>query len=63
MNPFTKRVAAVVLAASLTVAANPLIAAPRDERGDVPRIVKVIKKLQKLLGISTHDEQPVPPRP
>lgn len=62
MKFVTRRVAAAVLAAVLLLPAAPVaVAGPRDgDPGD--HIVRIIKKLQKLFGISAQSD-PLPPRP
>ena len=66
MKLWTRRAAAVMLAAVLSL---PVMAGgtPRDREGRdgdrVAKIVKVIKKIQRLLGIATNDDLPLPPPP
>lgn len=62
MKFVSRRVAAALLAAVLLVPVAPAaFAGPRD--GDArDRIVRIIKKLQNLFGISTQSD-PMPPRP
>jgi hypothetical protein len=59
-----RSVAALTLAAVLTFP----VAAGADPRGsdreDISqRIVRIVKKLQKMLGASTQESLPMPPRP
>jgi hypothetical protein len=62
MTTYSHRAAAVVLAACLTVStsvgATPHDRSPRER--DVPKILKLIKK---LVGIGTLDDLPLPPPP
>lgn len=65
MKSTLRRAAAVVLAAAL-ISPHVAVAAPqaRDRDHDKSgRIVIVIKKIQKLFGISTNDDLPQPPIP
>lgn len=57
--------AAVALAVVLFVQAPAVSATPKDGIGrDVPaKIVKFIKKLQNLFGVSSNTDAPQPPRP
>ncbi len=59
------RVSAAALALAICVSISPIAtAAPADREMDVrERIVRVIKKVQRLLGIGTCEETPLPPRP
>jgi hypothetical protein len=64
MKFHVRGLAAVVLAAVLSLSMAPLsVAAPRDPGDDPPAIVKIIKKFRKLFGLVANDEQPIPPRP
>jgi hypothetical protein len=57
-------IAAIAVAVFLSVSAPAASAKPRDSRWDVPSsIVKIVKKLQDLFGVSTHTDAPQPPRP
>lgn len=54
-------VAALAVALSLPLAAAP---SPQKERSrDKDEIVRIIKKIQRLIGISTNDDLPLPPPP
>lgn len=56
---FLAAVAIAVLVSNMSVAA-----APRDRGTRLdPKIVKVIKQLQKIFGVSSHTDAPMPPRP
>lgn len=66
MTSFSRRTAAFVVAVALSVpVALVSVAGPRHDRGpDLPaKIVKIVKHLQKLFGISTNETLPQPPRP
>ena len=65
MKRHARSVAAAVLAVFLSIQVVPVAAAfPRGGRDDFPeRITRVLKKLQRLIGISTHEDGPVPPKP
>jgi hypothetical protein len=64
MKVFCRKVAAVLLATVLSLAYVPVaIAAPPDRDDIGSRITRIIKKLQRLVGITTTDDAPVPPRP
>lgn len=59
-------VAAAMLAVVLALSAGPAASAGQGEKRDagVPsKLVRVIVKIQKLLGVSTQSDQPVIPRP
>lgn len=64
MRFYSRRAAAIVLAVALSLP-SVVLASPRErERGrDKQEIVRIIKKIQKLLGISTNDDLPLPPPP
>ena len=58
------RAARVLVAALLSLLVVAASAQPRErDRGVPPGISKILKKIQKALGITLHDEQPLPPRP
>lgn len=66
MKLHSRRIAAVVLAAVLSLSLAPLsLAAPRDDRPTDFRgkFIRVVKKLQHLFGASALDHQTYPPRP
>lgn len=64
MKSHSRRAAAVLLAVVVTFAAAPdVFAGPRRDRELPNPIVRIIKKFQKIFGISTQDDQPLPPRP
>ncbi|HEX2122666.1 MAG TPA: hypothetical protein VHL59_13585 [Thermoanaerobaculia bacterium] len=64
MKVFSRKVAAVVLAIVLSLAYVPAtVAAPRDREDIGSKITRIIKKLQRLVGITTTEDAPVPPRP
>ena len=59
-----RSVAAVVLAAVLSIQVAPIaVAAPRDRDDFSAKIIRIIQKLQRFVGISTLDETLNPPRP
>jgi len=60
-----RRAAAVVLAATLSLSSAAIAAPrPRDRDGEkVDRLVQVVKKIQRLFGISSNDDGLVPPVP
>lgn len=61
---FLRRTAAVVLAVALSLPTVALaVPRERDHAGQYEKIVRVIKKVQKLFGISTNDDIPIPPVP
>lgn len=61
-----RRAAVILLAASISL--SPMAGAPPRDRGGHDRdfskeIVRIIKRVQKLLGISSNDDLPLPPPP
>jgi hypothetical protein len=64
MKSNLRRAAAVALAVALSL---PVFAAPskqdRERSRDKSAVVQVIRKVQRLLGISTNDDLPQPPVP
>ncbi len=64
MKFYSRRTAAIVLAVALAlptaVSARPQ---ERDHIGRYRQIVDVIKKIQKLFGVSANDDIPIPPVP
>ena len=65
MKSAFRTLAAVAVAAVLTFPLAPIAAAsPCDGNDDLTsRIVHVVKKLQKLFGITSQTNEPIPPRP
>ena len=60
----SRSVAAVVLAAVLSIQIAPIAAAtPRDRDDLSTKIIRIIKKLQRFVGVGTLDETLNPPRP
>jgi len=57
------------LALALAILTAPLSALPRDRNRDrdrdrdQPPVIRIIKKISKVLGISTDDDLPGPPKP
>lgn len=63
MKFVSRRVAAAVLAAVLLLPVAPVaLGNPRDGVDASEKIVRIIKKLQKLFGITVQSD-PLPPRP
>lgn len=64
MRFYSRRAAAIVLAVALSLP-SVAIASPfeREHPRDRRDIVRIIKKIQKLFGISTNDDLPLPPPP
>ena len=66
MKSYSRRAAAIVLAATISVS-SAAVAAPqqRADRGEkIDRIVRVIKKkVQKLFGVTSNDDGLTPPVP
>jgi hypothetical protein len=64
MKSNLRRAAAVALAVALSL---PAFAAPskqdRERSREKSAVVQVIKKIQRLLGISTNEDLPFPPPP
>lgn len=66
MKLLSRRVTAVVLAILLSLAYVPATtAAPRDPDDIGSKIIRIIKKFQRIIGLNTTDEDdaPTPPRP
>lgn len=68
MKLFPRRTAAVVLTVLLSFPAASSFAAGRDTRDrdrsrDRDPIVRIIKKIQKVFGITSNDDIPSPPKP
>ena len=65
MKFFLRFLAAVAIAVLVSSSAPVAAAQPRDRgfRQPEPKIVKVIKQLGRLFGISSQADAPVPPRP
>lgn len=65
MKSFSRRAAAVVLIAALSLPsvalASPLY--ERDRGRDPNPIIRIIKKIQKIFGVTSNDDVPVPPKP
>lgn len=65
MNSYLRRTTVVVLAVALSL---PVFAAAspdtlRRDRDQIDRIVRVIKKIQRIFGVSKNDDLPQPPVP
>jgi hypothetical protein len=59
-----RRAAAVALAVALSLPTVAMALPQERERSrDRSEIVRIIKKIQRLLGISTNDDLPLPPFP
>lgn len=65
MKLHSRSAAAVVVAVALSLQVAPVAAAvPRDTRDDFPtRIVRIIKSLQRFIGVTPNEDIPIPPRP
>lgn len=64
MTYLTRRVSAAVVAVAFSlVLTTAAVAGPRQDRGDRTWPGKVIRIIQKALGISTHETLPCPPKP
>lgn len=65
MKSSSRGVAAVVLSVVLSLHIAPTAAAfSRDGHDEIPqKIVRVLKKLQRFIGIGTHDDSVTPPKP
>lgn len=62
-NSHRAGVAALALAIALS-AAPVALAAPGDHPEDIrAKIIRIVKKLQKLAGVTIHEDLPEPPRP
>ena len=65
MKSHLRRIAAIVIVVALSLPTVALAASHDDRdrgRGTDP-IVRIIKKIQKLLGIGSNDDIPTPPKP
>jgi hypothetical protein len=64
MKKYARRVAAVTLAVALSL---PLVAAESRQKQERDQqksaIVQIVKRIQRVLGISTNDDLPLPPYP
>jgi hypothetical protein len=66
MKVYSRRAAATLLAATLSLSSLSLAAASQEreigrDKGD--RVIRIVKKLQKFFGITTHEDLPTPPKP
>lgn len=55
--------AAIVLAAALSLPSFAFAASPRERGGDKGPVVRIVQKIRKFFGITTHEEFPTPPIP
>ena len=55
--------AAVVLAAIVSLPSVALAAPQARDRGEKGPIVRIVQKIRKFFGITTHNDFPVPPNP
>jgi hypothetical protein len=53
--------AAVVLAAAVSFPS--FAAQPRERGGEKGPVVRIVQKIRKFFGITTHEDLPVPPHP
>ena len=65
MKSFYRLLAAAAIAVVVCFNSPDALAQPLDRgsRNVEPALVKVIKKLKILLGVGSHTDAPVPPRP
>jgi hypothetical protein len=56
-------VAAAVLAAVVSFPSFAYAAQPRERGAEKNPIVRLVQKVRKVLGITTHNDFPVPPVP
>ena len=66
MNAYSRRAAATVAAAALAVSLSSSAFGSPQERElgrDKGGVVRILKKIQKILGITTHEDLPTPPHP
>lgn len=55
--------AAVVLAVVVSLPSVAFAGPQARDRGDKGPIVRIVQKVRKFLGITTHSDFPVPPNP
>lgn len=65
MKKKSRSVAAFFLAAVLSIQLAPIATATgRDDRGEfISKFARLVRVLQRFIGISTHDDSITPPRP
>lgn len=64
MKLFTRRIAAVLLAVSLSLPSVALAASKGQDRDPFrDPLARAITKIKKILGVSTHSDEPSPPVP
>ena len=65
MNSYTRRVAALVVLATVLCLPLSAYAEPRERDGgrDPGKVVRIIKQIKKLFGVGVTDDLPGPPVP
>lgn len=71
MKSYSRGVFAVILATALSIQFAPLAGAAtraerdeRDERDSIAtRIIRIVSKLQRFIGLTPNSTEPMPPRP
>ena len=66
MKVYSRRAAAVVLAVAISLSVPTTTAARPQKRDDAStrsEIVRIIKKIQRMVGIAVNDDLPLPPPP
>jgi hypothetical protein len=64
MKTVSHRGAALLLAVTLAFSPLALAGTRSERRRDLPDpIIRIVKKIQKIFGITTNDDGMIPPRP
>jgi hypothetical protein len=64
MKSHHRVIAAIVVAVAISLPSLALAAQPPRERGgEKGPVVRIVQKIRKFFGITTHDDLPVPPFP
>lgn len=63
MKSHNRVFAAIAVAVVLSLPSFAFAASPRERGGDKGPVVRIVQKIRKFFGITTHEEFPSPPIP
>jgi hypothetical protein len=63
MKCYFRLLTAVVLAVAISLPSVALATPQARDRGDKSPVVRIVAKIRKFFGITTHDDLPLPPPP